>query len=140
MASGGSLFDQAELQAIIDRLRREVQQTQSGAVDDADRSAAGQLRTRRELDRTWAVTAERPYLYRPGLWGRIRGAVLIPPKAVLRRLMRWYVEPFAMDQRAFNGGVLRLTDELAGRLVRLERKVASLEERQPKDAPPAPGR
>jgi hypothetical protein len=35
-----------------------------------------------------------------------------PVKAVLRKLMRWYVEPLAYDQRSFNAAVLRLLDDL----------------------------
>jgi hypothetical protein len=33
-------------------------------------------------------------------------------KAVLRKLMRWYVEPVAYDQRSFNAVTLRLIDDL----------------------------
>jgi hypothetical protein len=121
-------FDEAELEAIVHRLRREVQATRSEDPDVAG-NAAAHFQTRRELDRIWAVTAERPYLYRPGWWGRVRGTFLLPLKAVMRRLVRWYVEPLAIDQRAFNAGVLRLTDELVDRLDRLERSVGSLDER-----------
>jgi hypothetical protein len=41
-------------------------------------------------------------------------------KAVLRKLMRWYVEPVAYDQRSFNAVTLRLIDELDERLSSLE--------------------
>jgi hypothetical protein len=68
---------------------------------------------RRELDRLQAVTAERPYRFRPGRWGHLRGFALIPIKGLLRPLMRWYVEPLASEQREFNAGVLRLADELS---------------------------
>jgi hypothetical protein len=122
-------FDEAELNMIVDRLRKEVQSTRSEELDGAVGSSPYGLRTRRELDRIWAVTAERPYLYRPGWWGRLRGTLLLPLKFVIRRLVRWYVEPLAVDQRAFNAGVLRLADELAARLDRLDRSVGLLEER-----------
>lgn len=118
-------FDEAELDAIVHRLRQEVRTTRSEGLD----GSPSEFRTRRELDRLWAVTAERPFLYRPGRWGRVRGAVLVPLKAVVRRLTRWYVEPLATDQRAFNAAMLRLTDELVERLVHLERSLKSLEER-----------
>jgi hypothetical protein len=128
MAAEPPRLDEAELDAIVHRLHQEVKATRR----DEDGAAGGsstELRTRRELDRTWAVTAERPYLYKSGRWGRVRGTLLIPPKAVMRRLMRWYVEPLASDQRAFNAGTLRLTDELVERLADLERSIGSLEER-----------
>ena len=101
MPAEHSPTESLELDALIDRLRAEVHASRG----EADGMATP--RGRRELDRLWAVTAERPNLYRPGRWGRVRGAMLVPPKAVLRRMLRWYVEPLAMDQRAFNAGVLR---------------------------------
>jgi SAM-dependent methyltransferase len=57
-------------------------------------------------------------------------------KRAARRLLRWYVEPLARQQRAFNEAVLRLLDGLAGELDALtagraerERLLAELEER-----------
>ena len=41
-------------------------------------------------------------------------------KAVLRKLMRWYVEPLAYDQRSFNAAALRLIDDLEERVAQLE--------------------
>ena len=45
-----------------------------------------------------------------------------PIKWVLRRLMRWYVEPAMADQRSFNDAVLKLVDDLDGRISRLEQR------------------
>jgi hypothetical protein len=121
MPAEQSPLEKIELDALVDRLQEELQISRGVAGD------ATELRARRELDRLWAVTAERPNLYRHGRWGRLRGALLVPPKAILRRLLRWYVEPLATDQRAFNAGVLRLADELGGHLDRLEDRVKRLE-------------
>jgi O-antigen chain-terminating methyltransferase len=105
---------ESQFDLILDRLRDELAdaelQRDGGAGDDD-----GLTRRREAAERLWAVSAERPYLYRPGTWGRIRGAALVPLKAVLRRLMRWYVEPVAADQRRFNAAVLKLVDALAER-------------------------
>jgi hypothetical protein len=60
-------------------------------------------------------------------------------KAVLRKLMRWYVEPLAYDQRSFNAAVLRLIDDLDARLARLERRDGEAEGAGDADAPRAPG-
>ena len=49
-----------------------------------------------------------------------------PVKAVLRKLMRWYVEPLAYDQRSFNAAALRLIDDLQEQVDRLEAEVAAL--------------
>jgi hypothetical protein len=129
MAAEPPQSGEAELDAIVHRLHQEIQATRSAEADGAAGSSATELRTRRELDRIWAVTAERPYLYRPGWWGRVRGTLLLPPKAVIRRLVRWYVEPLATDQRAFNAALLRLSDELVERMVSLEHSMSALEER-----------
>ena len=45
-----------------------------------------------------------------------------PVKVVLRKLMRWYVEPLAYDQRSFNAAVLRLLDDLDERVRKLEER------------------
>jgi hypothetical protein len=119
MPSEAQHLQDVELQATVDRLRHELRQ--SGRDDTGD------LRARRDLDRLWAVSADRPFLSRPGAWGRLRGLLLRPPKAVLRRMMRWYVEPLAMDQRQFNAGLLRLVDELAAELARLREQLERLE-------------
>jgi hypothetical protein len=100
----------ADIEAIFARLREEVR-AGTGKRRSGDEADPIQLRSRRELDRLWAVTAERPFLRRPGGWGRLRGLLLLPAKWVLRKLMRWYVEPVATDQRAFNAAVMRTFDE-----------------------------
>ena len=100
----------ADIEAIFARLREEVR-AGTGRRRSGDEADPIQLRSRRELDRLWAVTAERPYLRRPGGWGRLRALLLLPAKWVLRKLMRWYVEPVATDQRAFNAAVMRTFDE-----------------------------
>jgi hypothetical protein len=80
-----------------------------------DRRAA-----RDEAERLWPVSADRALRLRPG----VRGGLGTPVKAVLRKLMRWYVEPLAYDQRSFNAAALRLIDDLEERVARLERDAA----------------
>jgi ubiquinone biosynthesis protein UbiJ len=83
------------------------------------------------------VTAERPFENPPTRGGRVRGLVFAPIKRVLRKLMRWYVEPVAAHQRTFNSASLALVDELAERtaaeVARLERRIDALEERLDRD-------
>ena len=45
----------------------------------------------------------------------MRGRLVYPVKRVLRRLMSWYVGPFAAEQRAFNEALLHFADELSAR-------------------------
>src|ERR1051325_9758285 len=80
------------------------------------RSRSRFLALRGEVARFWAVTADRPFLYKPGAWGRLRGLLLVPLKKVLRKLMRWYVEPAFAQQRNFNSRVLQALDELSERV------------------------
>jgi hypothetical protein len=124
---------EAEIGRIAGRLRQELRYTASLDSGD-DRSRKLQpLPGRYEAERYSAISAERPYVSRAGAIGRLRGALLVPLKAVLRRLMRWYVEPPLVDQRAFNVAVLRLIDESHARasaeLEQLRAQVAALERR-----------
>jgi hypothetical protein len=45
------------------------------------------------------------------------------PKRILRRLLRWYVEPVFDDQRLFNEALLRLLDDLHEQVTQLEREL-----------------
>jgi hypothetical protein len=112
--AGVSSDGEPDLTALFEQLKQEVRL--SGAAPGApggedDRSAA-----RAEAERLWPVSADRALRLRPG----VRGGLATPAKAVLRKLMRWYVEPVAFDQRSFNAAALRLIDDLEERVARLE--------------------
>jgi SAM-dependent methyltransferase len=155
-SAGISAPEQVDVAALFARLREEVRHAPGLDVSDGFNRGLVRTRLRSVAERWWPVTAERLLDRRPGL----RGALLYPVKKVLRRLMRFYVEPFAADQRAFNDAALKLVDELFeevdlafGRLDRAERelaqrredarRVAELEERltrveRRRDGAPAP--
>jgi hypothetical protein len=127
-----------EVAALIERLRAEARA--SGLPEqglEAD-SALAPLATRQDAEELWAVTSDRAFLSKPGSWGRLRGALLTPAKLVLKKLMRWYVEPAFSDQRTFNAAVLRVVDEAyaqtSAAIAQLEERVARLEERRPPDS------
>lgn len=105
--NGESAGDSVDVEALFQQLREEVRRSGSdpGAVSGSidERRAA-----RAEAERLWPVSADRSLRLRPGL----RGGIGTPVKAVLRKLMRWYVEPVAYDQRSFNAASLRLIDDL----------------------------
>jgi len=108
---------------LFERLREEVRRCGADpggrAREPADRRAA-----RQEAERWWPVSADRSLRLRPGF----RGGLGIPVKFLLRKLMRWYVEPLAYDQRSFNAAALRLVDDLEARVGRLEAELAGQRE------------
>ena len=124
MGGQGRDAEDAQVAALFERLRDEIAGRESAARPDRDGTTRAPARAlaRTEAERFWAVTAERPFLYKPGTWGRVRGLLLVPPKAVLRKLMRWYVEPAFAEQRIVNVALLRLVDDLARRVDELERR------------------
>src|SRR5690348_5235407 len=119
MAEGAGLSDEQELDvaAVYARLVEEVRGTGPRLSEDPARTRV-RLSVRDQAERLWPVSAERPLVGKGG-----------PVKAVLRRLMRWYVEPMAADQRAFNDAALKLIDDLSERVDRLTEAVRELENR-----------
>ncbi|HEY8725187.1 MAG TPA: class I SAM-dependent methyltransferase [Gaiellaceae bacterium] len=120
--AGISSPEEIDVAALFDRLREELRR---GAVQEDSRGAEF-ASTRALAERFWPVTAERP------AGGGPKGAA----KRFLRKLMRWYVEPLAADQRVFNDSVLKLVDALSERAdastaarEQAERLVRELEER-----------
>jgi hypothetical protein len=106
-------------QSLREEVRRSGADPGGGQGDPTDRLAA-----RAEAERLWPVSADRSLRLRPG----VRGGIGTPVKAVLRKAMRWYVEPVAYDQRSFNAAALRLIDDLQEQVDRLEAEVAALRE------------
>jgi glycosyltransferase involved in cell wall biosynthesis len=90
------------------RLRQEVQA--AGPRRAHAPPSHVRLSARDQAERLWAVSAERPIV---GISG--------PLRRVVRRLMRWYVEPALVEQRAFNDAVLKHYDHVDERISRLER-------------------
>jgi SAM-dependent methyltransferase len=120
--AGISSPEEIDVAALFERLREELRR---GAVQGDSRGAEF-ASTRALAERFWPVTAERP------AGGGPKGAV----KRFLRKLMRWYVEPLAADQRVFNDSVLKLVDALSeradaasGAREQAERLVRELQER-----------
>jgi hypothetical protein len=100
-----------------DEVRRSGSDPGAASGSDDERRAA-----RAEAERLWPVSADRALRLRPG----VRGGLGTPVKAVLRKMMRWYVEPLAYDQRSFNAAALRLLDDLQAQVDLLEAEVQAL--------------
>ena len=129
---------EGEIRAIFERLKDEVRSRPAPQDGRPGRTGVSTpLPSRSRAERAWAVTAERPFENPPTRGGRVRGLFFDPIKRMLRKLMRWYVEPVAAHQRTFNSASLALVDELAERIAaevaRLERRLDALEERLDRD-------
>jgi O-antigen chain-terminating methyltransferase len=98
-APAGISSSDLDVTELFERLREELRRgAPAGDARSADFGA-----TRALAERFWPVTAERDVGRGP------KGIV----KRFLRKLMRWYVEPLAADQRVFNDSVLKLVDALS---------------------------
>jgi hypothetical protein len=121
----------AEIGAIFARLKEELRGGPARVGESRAGDARFALPSRAQGERTWAVSAERPFEQAPGRRGLVQAYVFVPVKRALRKAMRWYVEPVAAQQRSFNLAVLTLVDELAERveaeLARLEERLQALE-------------
>jgi len=120
--AGISAPDDLDVTDLFERLREELRRG-AGSGGGAESEFAA---TRALAERFWPVTAERE------AGGGPKGLV----KRILRKLMRWYVEPLAADQRVYNSAVLRLVDALSERAdaaaasnERARRLLGELEER-----------
>jgi hypothetical protein len=122
ISSADTPVDVEELfRALREEVRRSGADPGTGTGDEDDRRAA-----RAEAERLWPVSADRSLRLRPG----VRGGIGTPVKAVLRKLMRWYVEPLAYDQRSFNAAALRLIDDLQDQVDRLQAELEATRDRQ----------
>ena len=104
--AGISASVDADVAALYERLKEEL----GRGGRDGDAGGAQLVATRSLAERFWPVSAERD------AGGGPKGFV----KRVLRKLMRWYVEPLAADQRVYNDAVLKLIDALSERADRSE--------------------
>ena len=119
--NGESAGISVDVEELFERLKEEVRH--SGSDPRAGAGSADERRAARaEAERLWPVSADRSLRLRPG----VRGGLGTPVKAVLRKLMRWYVEPLAYDQRSFNAAALRLVDDLQGQVDHLEAELEAL--------------
>jgi len=97
----------ADVDRVYEELRRAI-----------DRDARDPATMRGLAERFWPVSADKPLERRPGA----KGWVAFRVKLVLRKLVRWYVEPAFAEQRIVNDALLRLVDELSRRVDELERR------------------
>src|SRR3954451_20335495 len=105
VAAGRSEVD---VVALFEQIQAELRGV-AGTEADAAPSATRRAELRLAAQRRGSVSAERPIPNR----GRPLGAAIVLVKKVLKKLMRWYVDPLAHDQRTFNDAALKLVDDIS---------------------------
>lgn len=117
----GNSASEVDVAALFARLQEEVRRVgprhRSGAQPSSVR-----VNARAAADRLWPVSADRHIGGRAGAVG----ALYRPVKLMLRKLVRWYVEPVFADQRAYNDALLRLVDDLYDEVDRLRAELDEL--------------
>ena len=103
-----------DVATLFAQLKEEVRRTGPRSQVGGGGASTVRVNARSAAERLWPVSADRPPAGRAGAAGK----ALLPIKYVLRRLMRWYVEPVFADQRAFNDAVLKLIDDIYEQLDR----------------------
>ncbi|MGZ4359303.1 MAG: hypothetical protein ACXVZW_05900 [Gaiellaceae bacterium] len=120
VSAGVSRSEPVDVERLVEQLQHELR-FGGLAAGDEEGAAARRAALRTLAERFKAVSAERPFQRRGGPLGPFQ----IAAKKVLRKLMRWYVEPLAAEQRIFNDVALRLIDSLCEEL---EREAAGRQE------------
>ncbi|HLY94615.1 MAG TPA: hypothetical protein VKP14_07195 [Gaiellaceae bacterium] len=102
---GPELERPADVDRVYEELKRAI-----------DRGTRDLVTVRGLAERFWPVSADKPLERRAGA----KGWAAFQTKRLLRKLMRWYVEPALAEQRIVNDALLRLIDDLTKRIDRLE--------------------
>lgn len=110
-----------DVAALIASLEEEVRRTGPRHRSGSHASSV-RLNARAAAERVWPVSADRHLGGRPGAVG----ILYRPVKLLLRKLVRWYVEPVYADQRAYNQALLRLVDDLYDEIDRLRAQLDAL--------------
>jgi hypothetical protein len=109
-----------DVAGLVAQLREELSRT--GSRPGFGRPSSVRLNARAAADRLWPVSTDRHIGGRPG----VVGALYRPVKLLLRKLVRWYVEPVFADQRGYNDALLRLVDDLYDEVDRLRAEIEAL--------------
>lgn len=75
------------------------------------------LENRDGMNSSWSIAADRPITSHRKLIGKL----IVFGKRVVRKLLRWYINPIAEDQTRFNGYVTSGVNELTNKMLMMER-------------------
>ena len=134
--------DSPEITEIVDELRREVERLAADDGSGAELGGATPLLYR--LDASAVITSDRPILVKPGPLAPAKRSI----KRAIRKMLRWYVEPVAVDARSFamaardairdtSISVTTLEDRLQRELAATRDRLGRLERAQTRPSEPA---
>ncbi len=115
----------AEVAAILEDVRRRVHERRAAMGDSADRAGQGSSELQmavQEVNANAKVNAHLPLLWEDMVFGRLRAYV----QRLVRRLLRWYINPIVDQQNMFNAAAAKAITSLAAENARLQRELAEL--------------
>ena len=105
MAEEGATAQDAEVAQVLDDVRRRVRQRQTpSALTSNDRALAELEAALQDVNLNAKVNSHLPLLWEDMLFGRLRTYA----QRVVRRLLRWYINPIVDQQNMFNASAARV--------------------------------
>lgn len=123
MAGSDDVSD-ADVAAIVEDVRARVlarRRQSGGSLADADDAALSELQAAiQDVNLNAKVNSHLPLLWEDMVMGRLRSFV----QRVVRRLLRWYINPIVDQQNAYNAAVAHALTLLAAENARLRQSLA----------------
>ena len=123
--SAASDAHDADVTAIIEDVRARVRtrRAQGAVASDADDAALSELQAAiQDVNINAKVNSHLPLLWEDMVIGRLRSFV----QRVVRRLLRWYINPIVDQQNMYNAAVAKAITLLAAENARLRRDLAEM--------------
>ncbi len=121
--------DAQDVTAILDEVRARVRARRAAlgsGASDADEQALSEIQAAvQDANVNVRVNSHLPLLWEDMIAGRLRSLV----QRVVRRLLRWYINPIVDQQNVYNAASARALTLLAGEYSRLRREHADLASR-----------
>ena len=116
----------AEVARVLDDVRQRVRKRQTpGVLTASDKAAAELEAAMQDVNLSAKVNNHLPLLWEDMLFGRLRAYA----QRLVRRLLRWYINPIVDQQNLFNASAARAMGLLLAENVHLRSQCADLESR-----------
>lgn len=119
--------EQGSVERILDEVRQRVRARRAlGSAVTADDVHTAELQAAmQDVNIKARVNSHLPLLWEDIVIGRLRSFV----QRVVRRLLRWYINPIVDQQNQFNGAAANALTLLSAENARLRRELAEVQER-----------